>query len=97
MIITAVKDLKSDIFLQPQFQRSVADAMRNWEIIANEGDHLVSRFPDDYVLYKLGNFNAETGEVTVSERPENLASAAELKKRPTSKDSLPFPEKGPKL
>lgn len=91
MIISAVKDLKSDIFLQPQFQRSVADALRNWEIVANEGDSMVSRFPDDFVLYQLGTFDPNTAQIELLDRPSNLASAAELKRK-KSQAPLPFPE-----
>jgi len=81
MIVTAVKDLKSDQFLQPQFSRSLADVMRSWEIVANEGNSLVSKFPDDYVLYKLAEFNPDTGEILALDHPDFLASAAEMKKR----------------
>lgn len=81
MIVTAVKDLKSDHFLQPQFSRSLADVMRSWELVSNEGNSLVSKFPDDYVLYKLAEFNPDTGEIASLSHPESLASAAEMKKR----------------
>lgn len=87
MIITAVKDIKSEIFLQPQFQRSMADAMRNWEIVANEGDSLVSRFPNDFVLYQLGEYT-EDGTVLALPKPKSLASAAEMKRKP--ENTLPF-------
>lgn len=89
MKITAVKDLKADLFLTPSFQRSIADAIRSWEVVANEGDSLVSRFPQDFVLYHLGDFDAETGRITLSENPTSLGSAYDFKKKP--QEALPLP------
>lgn len=98
MKITAVKDVKSDSYLQPQFVRSLPDALRAWEVVANEGDSLVSRFPDDFYLHHLGEFDVNTGVITVLARPNSLGSAREFKKKQEANQGLPFqPKSAPEL
>ena len=91
MKITAVKDMKADIFLQPQFNRTLPDALRSWEVISNESESLVSRFPEDFYLYHLANFDPNTGRIEVLDNPSSLGSARDFKKKPAQE--LPFPQK----
>lgn len=91
MKITAVRDVKSDTYLQPQFNRSLPDAMRSWEVVCNEGDSLVSRFPDDFYLHHLGDFDIATGVLTPLHHPVNLGSASDFKRKPSA--ALPFEAK----
>lgn len=90
MKLFAIKDHKSGIFLQPNFQKSIPDALRSWEIISNEGDSMVSRFPNDFRLYHLGDFDEQTGEISILAHPSDLGSAADFKRAPDA--PLPFPK-----
>lgn len=80
MKITAVRDLKTDHFLRPQFQNSIPDALRGWEMIANDSDSLISRFPADFGLYHLGDFDPQSGKITLLPVPSSLGVATEFKK-----------------
>lgn len=82
MKLFAVKDMKAGIYLNPNFQRSVADAIRSWEVVANEGESMVSKFPHDFRLYHLADFSQDNGILSVLETPQDLGSAADFKKRP---------------
>lgn len=86
--IFAAKDMKAGLFLQPNIQRSVSDALRSWEIVANEGESMISKFPHDYRLYHLAEFNDETGEIRVLTPPADLGSAGDVKRKPDAQ--LPF-------
>lgn len=83
MKITAVYDKKSEAFLRPQFNVSLPDARRAWEIAVNDADSMLSRFPDDFVLYHVADFDAETGNVTQVEHA-NLGSGSDYKNKPES-------------
>lgn len=88
MKMFAVKDMKAQTYLQPHFQKSVADELRSWEIAANEGDSMISRFPDDFRLYHLADFDYETGQLRVFEHPSDLGSAADFKRKPKEQMEL---------
>lgn len=88
MIMTAVKDLKSEHFLTPQFFRSLTDALRNWEIATNEGESMLTRFPADFAIYKLAEFDPESGEVKPLQKHQRIATALEAKRKP--ENELPF-------
>lgn len=93
MIICAVKDMKAQYFLQPTFQRSVADAIRSWQIVANDDkDSMVGKFPHDYRLYHLGEFDTITGKISVFEDSRDLGSAADHRTPRSSEPTLPFPQ-----
>jgi len=83
MNIFAVKDMKAGIYLQPQAQKSVADAMRSWEVVANEGESMITKFPNDFRLHHLASFDEETGEITAFNQPQDLGSAADFVRKPS--------------
>lgn len=86
----AAKDMKAGLFLQPNFQRSIPDAMRSWEVVANEGESMISKFPNDYRLYHLAEFNDETGQIKIISPPADLGSAADVKRKPDAELPLNF-------
>lgn len=81
MKLFAVKDMKAQMFLEPRFQRSIADALRGWEVISNEGESMISRFPNDFRLYCLADFDSSTGRISIFDDPQDLGSAADFKRR----------------
>lgn len=78
--LIAVKDLKAGFFNTPNFQRNLVDAMRQWSTICNEPGNTLSQFPHDFRLYCLGEFDIKTGRLTMFEDPQDLGSAADVRK-----------------
>lgn len=64
LLVFAVRDNRAELFLKPAFQKNTVEAIRNWEIMVNEGDSMVSRFPNEYSLLELGSFDESTGVFT---------------------------------
>lgn len=90
MKIISVKDMKAKLFLQPTFQRSVHDATRSFEVIVNEPDNMISKFPDDFRLYQIGEFDQDSGVITETNPPLDLGAASEFKKRPPLQNAVPL-------
>lgn len=82
MLLFAVKDMKAQLFAQPFAQRTKAEAMRAWDAVANGANSQISDYPNDFRLYCLASFNVETGVLDVYPRPEDMGSAADVKKAP---------------
>lgn len=90
MKLFSVRDMKGQCFLTPHFQRSVADAIRQFEVVANEGESLISRFPNDFRLVHLADFDSDSGRLDVFETAKDLGSAADFLRRPAVQEGL-FP------
>ena len=53
-------------FMQPSFELNDAVAMRNFEaaVLNSAPQNLLHSNPQDYTLFKLGEFNSNTGIIT---------------------------------
>lgn len=76
----AVKDLAVQAFGNPFLVRSSGEAMRSFqdEVNRDPKESPIAAHPEDYELYKIGEYNDTTGEI-VGLEPELLARAKELK------------------
>lgn len=90
MILIAVKDRKSGMYNRPTFEQSVPSALRSWEVAANESESIISRFPNDFHLHHLANFDANTGTLEVLQAPVDLGSANDYRRAKAGDDVLPF-------
>lgn len=61
--VHAVYDKKMGIHLSPFFVKHVVEAIRSMSTIARDKNTSIGRFPEDYELRHVGNFNEETGEI----------------------------------
>lgn len=58
-----VYDSAADRFLDVFPAPTVEFAMRGFREAVNKEGHQFNKFPEDYTLFHVGAFNAETGEV----------------------------------
>lgn len=77
------KDLKLSKFMPPFFAISDDEAVRNASNIVNYSNSLICKFPEDYVLYKVGQFS-ETQGIIISVEP-TLVTHCDILKTPESK------------
>jgi len=70
----AVLDLKGDAFASPFFLHTDAIAIRTFNDAISDPSHPMSKHPEDYVLYRLGDFNDQDGSLVPVERPVSLMS-----------------------
>lgn len=75
--VLAVHDSAAGSFAMPMFFASKGVAVRAFSDAANGGDKNISAHPQDYKLYKLGEYNPVSGEL-IPCAAEVVISAAEL-------------------
>jgi hypothetical protein len=63
MNIYAIYDKKAKVYKTPFFMRQDAEAVRAFREAIATGDSLVSRHPEDYKLYRIGEWDEETAEI----------------------------------
>lgn len=62
-ILYAILDNKAEFYRGPYCARSRAEALRDFQRVANETETQIGRHPEDFTLYVIGEFNDITGEV----------------------------------
>lgn len=72
MKLFAVRDLKANVFLKPVADLNVASATRSFGLVVNEGSSMISKYPADFALYEIGDFDEVTGMITVAPAPTSL-------------------------
>lgn len=80
MKLFSMYDTKAQTFIQPFAETSTIAALRGFEVAVNDGKSTFSRFPDDFCLMELAEFDHETGLITPLISPNNLGSARSVLK-----------------
>jgi len=91
MKIFAMLDIKANHYLQPFPESSTISALRGFDVAVNSKESVFSKFPDDFCLMELADFDQSTGEIS-PHAPQNLGSARTVLKTPQHQNSLPFPQ-----
>lgn len=78
--IVTVYDSKAEAFSPPVFVQSYGAAIRSFaDQINGAEDNNVSKHPEDFTLFGLGEFDDSTGKFTLETAPSELAKAMTLK------------------
>lgn len=78
MKVFSVYDVKVGAFLAPFFCRAEGEAVRAFVNAVNAPDHDFMRFPEDYSLFALGEFDEESGMMKLAKAPLQICTALEL-------------------
>lgn len=86
----AVYDSKVEAFNLPFFQHTRGQAIRTFSETVNRPDpnNLLTRYPADYSLHELGEYDDQNGSFTNHTAPISLGLATEFKEKPEEKDNL---------
>jgi len=75
-----VYDSKAEAFLVPFFMRTKGEALRAWQQAVNDEQTQFSKYPSDFTLFEIGEYDDSTGTVVMHEAKISLGSALEFKK-----------------
>lgn len=59
----AIFDRRKMAYLSIMEKQNNALALRDFEIITNSKEGIISKYPEDFALYKVGKFDEENGEL----------------------------------
>lgn len=77
--VFSIRDQKAGVFNTPFFQKSVGEAERNFRELIKDDKSLVSKYPEDFDLYEIGDYDDEKGLVISLDTPHHIAKAVNLK------------------
>lgn len=75
----SIYDKKTQLFGFPQYCHNAAQACRMFTGVFLEPQNMMARFPEDYDIYDLGEFDDNSGTVT-SDKPTFICSLKSLNK-----------------
>ncbi len=71
--IFTVYDVKANAYLQPMYLNNEALAIRFVQTTLMDDTHMFSKFPTDFVLYHIGEWDNVTCKTTLLEQPLEVA------------------------
>ena len=76
----SVRDAKTEIFSNPFYAKTHGEAERNFSMAVNDNNpnNMLSKFPEDYQLWYIGEFDDHTGKMTIPELPIAIANAVQF-------------------
>lgn len=81
MQIFAIYDKKAQYHEKPFFCRNKAEALRAVESGVNSSDSFMHKYPADFSVWLLGEFDEKTGTIEGLEKPEFLEECQSLVKK----------------
>ena len=61
-----IRDSKGEFYSPPFFQKTHGEAERSFKQLVQDQQSQVSKFPEDYDLYYIGEFDDNTGKLIVT-------------------------------
>lgn len=90
----SIYDCKAEAFLPPFILPKTSMAQRAFADCANSETHQFGTNPEDYTLFKLGNFDDETAKFDALRTPESLGIALEYVNYDNAGDIIPGKQNG---
>ena len=78
--VYAVLDSKVGAFAQPFFMRTRGEALRGWEEVANDVQTQIGKYPSDFALMELAEYDEASGVFDNLVAPLNLGLASQFKR-----------------
>lgn len=81
LLAFAIYDSKADAYNTPFFMNNHLEAERAFRINVNDPSTTISKAPEDFTLFKVGEYDTETGKITGKETPIALVQAKAVVKK----------------
>lgn len=76
-----VRDSKAEVFHNPWYQTTHGEAERSFKAMVNNKETMVGKYPEDYDLYYMGEFDDEKGIIISLETPQHIVKAVQLQQQ----------------
>lgn len=77
--VYTIEDKKMQTHLRPMYVSHVVEIQRNIIEILKDGKNNLSKFPEDFQLWKLGTYEEKTATHEIFEKPEFVMNIMDLK------------------
>jgi hypothetical protein len=77
----SVYDSKIESYDKPFMAKTRGEAIRGFRDFVNEKDNMVSRHPEDYTLFEIGEYDEEKGLLLPHKAHHNCGKALDYKEK----------------
>ena len=85
--IYSIRDAKSEVYNTPFYQKTHGEALRSFMEVSTDKQSQVSKYPEDFDLYHLGEYDDNTGQTSPLDTPQHMAKAIEHQQPKTAPKS----------
>lgn len=78
--IYSVRDVKTEAFMNPWYARTLGEAIRSFEQGVNSPESTFHKYPDDFCMFEIGEWDDATAEIVTHEQPVKIGLASEYKR-----------------
>lgn len=75
MKVFSIFDIKAGAFDRPFFAQTVGIAIRSFTDAINDKNSPFNKYPDDFTLFELGEFDDSSGIITALPAPQSVGNA----------------------
>lgn len=75
--IYSVRDSKAELFNVPFYSNTHAEAERSFRTAVNDSKTTLNRFPEDFDLWYLGEYDTITGQIKALQTPQHMLKAVQ--------------------
>lgn len=73
--VYSIRDAKGDVYNQPWYKNTHGEAERDFTLICKNPESMISKFPEDYDLYYLGEYDSKNGIFHSLDTPQHMIKA----------------------
>lgn len=88
MQMFVIRDTKAEVAIPPTYRENSAVAIRDFQMAVCAADNPMSKNPDDYVLYHVGEFDDETMYVTPADPQRVITGLEAVRDRQVKLDKI---------
>lgn len=74
----SIRDSKSEVFNTPFFNKTMGEAERNFRTLVNDEKSTVHKFPEDFDLYWIGDYDDNSGTMKTLDTPQHIIKAVQV-------------------
>lgn len=78
--VFSIRDSKAEVFNTPFFQKTVGEAERNFANLVSDEKSTVSKWPEDFDLYFVGEYDDQNGCFSRLDTPQHIAKGVNFKR-----------------
>lgn len=74
----SIRDGKGEIFHAPFYAKTHGEAERTFNENASNPESMIHKYPQDYDLYFVGEYDDQTGKLKAEDTPQHMIKAVNL-------------------
>lgn len=76
--VYSIRDAKAEYFNTPFFQKTKGEAIRNFSNAVNDEKTQLNQHPEDFDLWKIGQWDDQKGQIVSLSTPEHVVKAVDF-------------------